>query len=258
MEAVTLDLQERTAYFQGQNLLHLNALIVKKVGSRYSPDLLDRLEILRFLHLRGLPIFSAPQSMMRVVDRLSCTATLRLAGIPMPPTVVTEDFAAAKLAVQEFGEAVFKPLYSSKARGMRVIRDTSDLDREIREYKTENAIMYVQKKIELNGRDLGLAFLGGEYVTTYARCNPGTSWNTSTVSGGRYQPYTPSQESIDLAFKAQSLFDLDFTCVDVAETPEGPLVFEVSAFGGFQGIWEAQGRDAASMLTSYVLEKIAH
>jgi ribosomal protein S6--L-glutamate ligase len=258
MEAVTLDLQERTAYFQGQNLLHLNALIVKKVGSRYSPDLLDRLEILRFLHLRGLPIFSAPQSMMRVVDRLSCTATLRLAGIPMPPTVVTEDFAAAKLAVQEFGEAVFKPLYSSKARGMRVIRDTSDLDREIREYKTENAIMYVQKKIELNGRDLGLAFLGGEYVTTYARWNPGTSWNTSTVSGGRYQPYTPSQESIDLAFKAQSLFDLDFTCVDVAETPEGPLVFEVSAFGGFQGIWEAQGRDAASMLTSYVLEKIAH
>ena len=256
MEAVTLDLQERTAYFQGQNLLHLNALIVKKVGSRYSPDLLDRLEILRFLHQRGLPVFSAPQSMMRVVDRLSCTAALRLAGIPMPPTVVTEDFAAAKLAVQEFGEAVFKPLYTSKARGMRVIKDTSDLDREIREYKAENAIMYIQKKIELNGRDLGLAFLGGEYVTTYARCNPGTSWNTSTVSGGRYQAYTPSQESIDLAFKAQSLFDLDFTCVDVAETSEGPLVFEVSAFGGFQGIWEAQGMDAASMLTSYVLERI--
>ncbi|MFP4049030.1 MAG: ATP-grasp family protein, partial [Desulfovermiculus sp.] len=51
-------------------------------------------------------------------------------------------------------------------------------------------------------------------------------------------------------------FDLDFTCVDVAETADGPLVFEVSAFGGFRGIWEAQGIDAASLFTSYVLDNI--
>lgn len=256
MEAVTLDLEQETAYFQGQDLMALDGIMVKKIGSRYSPDLLDRLETLRFLHRRGLPIFSAPESMMRVVDRLSCTVALRLAGIAMPPTVVTEDIEAAKHTVQRFGEAVFKPLYTSKARGMRVIKYSRSLDQEIREYNTENAIMYIQKKIELNGRDLGLAFLGGEYVTTYARCSQGTSWNTTTANGGKYQAYNPSSECIDLALKAQSLFDLDFTCVDVAETENGPLVFEVSAFGGFRGILEAQGIDAAGMFTCYVLEKL--
>lgn len=256
MEAVTLDLEQKTAYFQGQNLMALDGLMVKKIGNRYSPDLLDRLEILRFLHRRGLPVFSAPESMMRVVDRLSCTVALRLAGIAIPTTVVTEDIQAAKQAVQRFQEAVLKPLYTSKARGMRLIKDSEYLDQEIREYKAENAIMYIQKKIELNGRDLGLAFLGGEYVTTYARCSQGTSWNTTTANGGKYQAYTPGSESIDLAAKAQGLFDLDFTCVDVAETEDGPLVFEVSAFGGFQGIYEAQGIDAAGMFTSYVLDKV--
>ncbi|MHB8811540.1 MAG: hypothetical protein ACYC9M_16270, partial [Desulfobulbaceae bacterium] len=35
------------------------------------------------------------------------------------------------------------------------------------------------------------------------------------------------------------------TCVDVVETDEGPRAFEVSAFGGFRGIQEACGIDAA-------------
>ncbi|MFW6325614.1 MAG: GAK system ATP-grasp enzyme [Desulfovermiculus sp.] len=256
MDAVTLDFSRRTVVFEGQDLMGLDALMVKKIGSKYSPDLLDRLEILRFLDHQGLPVFSPPRSMMQVVDRLSCTVSLQNAGIPMPPTVVTEDIEQAARAVREYGEAVFKPLYTSKARGMRVIGDTPDLNREIREYKDHNPIMYIQQKIELKGRDLGLAFLGGEYIGTYARCTDGTSWNTSTASGGKYEAYTPGDESIDVAFRAQSLFDLDFTCVDVAETADGPLVFEVSAFGGFRGIWEAQGIDAASLFTSYVLDNI--
>ncbi|WP_027369424.1 GAK system ATP-grasp enzyme [Desulfovermiculus halophilus] len=256
MTSVTLDLSRGTAFFRGRDLLELDGLIVKKIGSRYSPDLLDRLEMLRFLHRRGLPIFSPPESMMRVVDRLSCTVALQLAGIPMPPTVVTEDIEEAKQAVRRFGQAVLKPLYTSKARGMRVIGDTPDLDREMRAYSAENAVIYIQKKIDLNGRDLGLVFLGGEYLTTYARCNPGPSWNTSTASGGRYQAYAPSRGCIDLASKAQGQFDLDFTCVDVAETEDGPVVFEVSAFGGFRGVWEAQGLNAARMFTSYVMQRI--
>ena len=91
---------------------------------------------------------------------------------------------------------------------------------------------------------------------TYARCNDGTSWNTTTANGGKYQAHTPKAESIEIASRAQGLFDLDFTCVDVAETDNGPMVFEVSAFGGFQGIWEAEGIDAAQMFTAFTLKQI--
>lgn len=256
MANVALDLQRRTVFFQGQNLMQLDGLMVKKIGNKYSPDLLDRLEILRFLHSHGVSVFSSPTSMMKVLDRLSCTVSLQLAHIPMPPTVITEDPKMARHVVREYKEAVFKPLYTSKARGMRVIGDTPDLDREIDEYKAHNAIMYIQQKIELKGRDLGLVFLGGTYIGTYARFNDGTSWNTTTANGGKYQAHTPQTESIEIASRAQGLFDLDFTCVDVAETENGPMVFEVSAFGGFRGIWEAEGIDAAQMFTDYTLKQI--
>jgi ribosomal protein S6--L-glutamate ligase len=255
MEQVCLDLNSGKAWIGGVDLGGLDGLIIKKIGARYSPDLLDRLELLRFLAQRGLPIFSSPLSIMRVLDRLSCTVTLRLGDIPMPPTTITESVDEALSAVERYGAAVFKPLFTSKARGMTVIAHGPEARALIAAFHAENPIMYLQQKIELPGQDLGIVFLGGKYLTTYARCGTG-AWNTTTESGGKYAPATPCAETIRMAEKAQALFDLDFTCVDVVESATGPVVFEVSAFGGFRGIQDACGLDAAAMYTDYVMENI--
>ena len=50
---------------------------------------------------------------------------------------------------------------------------------------------------------------------------------------------------------------MDFTTVDVAETGTGPIVFEVSAFGGFRGAKEGIGIDAAALYCDYVIESLA-
>jgi len=256
MERVALDLSEKKVMLDHVNLFGLDALIIKKIGAWYSPDLLDRLEILRFMAENGMRIYSSPLNILRVLDRLSCTVTLASAGIPMPPTVVTENIDEAVMAVERYGRAVFKPLYSTKAKGMRIIESGPDARRQVTEFKTENSIMYIQAMIDHSGMDLGVTFLGGKYLTTYARCGDGSSWNTTTRSGGRYKSFSPEKDLIDLAQKAQDLFGLDFTCVDVAVTPNGPVVFEVSAFGGFKGIETASNIDPAELYVNHVLEEI--
>ncbi|MFH0996452.1 MAG: GAK system ATP-grasp enzyme [Pseudomonadota bacterium] len=256
MQHVCLDLSHGKVWYDGTDLTQLDAIIVKKIGPYYSPHLLDRLEILRFLEHRGVRIFSRPLNILRVLDRLSCTITLGMAGIAMPPTAVTEDTDQALKIIEEYQEAVLKPLYSTKARGMRVIRHGREAHIEVENFKKDNPIMYIQKKLDIQGRDLGIVFLGGEYITTYARCNDTASWNTTTVNGGKYVAYDPSSETIDIARKAQALFDLDFTSVDVVETPDGPLVFEVSAFGGFKGMEIARNMDGAKLYVDYVLKRI--
>ncbi|MEW8585658.1 MAG: hypothetical protein AB2531_07820, partial [Candidatus Thiodiazotropha sp.] len=62
---------------------------------------------------------------------------------------------------------------------------------------------------------------------------------------------------VTLARKAQAIFGLDFTTVDVAETDQGPVVFEVSAFGGFRGAREGIGIDVPSHYVAYILEELA-
>lgn len=256
MTRVALDLESGSAWFEGTDLKTLDALIIKKIGAWYSPNLLDRLEILRYLEAGGLRIFSSPARIIRVLDRLSCTVTLKANGIPMPFTTITEDIDAALAAVQRYGEAVFKPLYSTKAKGMLVIRAGGTARTQIEAFKRENTVMYLQKKIDPLEQDLGIAFLGGEYLTTYARAKAAGAWNTTTRSGGKYVAFDPEQQIIELAQRAQALFGLDFTCVDVAVTESGPMVFEVSAFGGFRGITTVRNIDAAEAYFQYVRRRL--
>ena len=255
MEKVCFNLTKNRFTYEDTNLFDLDALVIKKIGAWYSPDLLDRLELLRFMSERGMKIFSDPLRILRVLDRLSCTVTLQTADIPMPETTVTEDIDCAMDILDEYGEAVFKPLYSTKAKGMLLLKKGWNARGDIEAFKKENQIMYIQKKIDHKGRDFGVVFMGGEYLTTYARTTDADngSWNTTTRSGGKYKPYDPPESTIELAKKAQDLFGLDFTCVDIAETGDGPIVFEVSAFGGFRGIQTARNIDAAKLYVEYII-----
>lgn len=259
MNHVVLDLPHQTLRFRDVNLCELDALIVKKISAEYSPNTLDRLELLRVAEASGVRVFSGAENMLRLINRLSCTVTLRNADIPMPDTLITEDVDAAMAAVKDYGSAVFKPLFSTKARGMTIIDadQSDDMMREtIQLFKNDHPMMYLQRKIDLPGRDLGMVFLGGKYLGTYARVSQSDAWNTTINSGGKYAPHEPTREIIDLACRAQAPFNMDFTTVDVAETNDGPIVFEVSAFGGFRGALEGAGIDAANLYTDYVIKKL--
>lgn len=260
MADVSLDLASGALWFQGHNLCELDGLLVKKISAEYSPNTLDRLELLRVAEQQGVRVFSPATHMLRLIDRLSCTITLRNAGIPMPETLVTENVEAAMAAVREYGAAVFKPLFSTKARGMCIIESSSDeatMREQIEAFRRDNPMMYLQKKLDLPGRDLGMVFLGGEYLGTYARVSQSEdTWNTTINSGGRYAAFTPPDAWIELARQAQQPFGMDFTTVDVAETAEGPIVFEVSAFGGFRGALEGAGIDAASRYVEYAVKEL--
>jgi ribosomal protein S6--L-glutamate ligase len=255
LEQVALDLERGTLGDGKVRLDEMDAILVKKAGPASAPQLLERLELLRFVAASGVKVFSDPLRILRTINRVACTVTLAAGGVPMPPTVLTEDPEQARDAVERFGKAVFKPIYSSKARGMRVIEAGPQALERIRAYQAANPVLYAQKLVAHQGRDLALAFLGGEYLGAYARVGGEGAWNTTTRSGGKYQPARPSQEIVDLADKAQCLFSLDFTCVDVVESPDGAQVFEVSAFGGFKGLYEAAGLDAAQLYVDYVLKK---
>lgn len=260
MQEVSLDLENGKLLFRGQDLCKLDALIVKKISASYSPNTLDRLELLRVAEQAGVRVFSPAVNILRLIDRLSCTVTMHSAGIPMPPTRITEDLDAARAAVRDFGSAVFKPLYSTKARGMCVIDDDMDedaIDDGIRAFQKNNPMMYIQKKLDLPGRDLGMIFLAGDYLGTYARVSRGESWNTTIHGGGRYEAHEPDQSVIDLAARAQAPFNMDFTTVDVAETADGPIVFEVSAFGGFRGAQEGIGLNVADLYVDHVIREVS-
>jgi len=57
--------------------------------------------------------------------------------------------------------------------------------------------------------------------------------------------------------RLSACFGLSYAGVDLVEGPDGFLVYEVSAFGGFRGLHEAYGLDAARLFAGYVLRSLA-
>ncbi|MBF6057853.1 MULTISPECIES: GAK system ATP-grasp enzyme [Thiomicrorhabdus] len=256
IEKVVADLSIPEVLYQDQCLCKLDGIIIKKISQDYSPQVLDRLEILRFVECCGVKIYSNPAEILRLVDRMSCTVSLAKANIPMPKTLITEDVSAAYDAVHRFGSVVLKPLFSTKARGMEVLDSSTDkktLQKQLKAYKEKHGFLYIQQKVQLPGHDMGLVFLGGEYQGAYARIGDGSSWNTTIHSGGKYAAVYPPDDVIEMARKAQAQFDLAYTTVDVAETEDGYICFEVSAFGGFKGAQEGLEINMASRYTDYVI-----
>ncbi len=260
MARVEMDVCSGRLRMGGLALDALDGLVIKKLGKRYGPELLQRLDMLSELAARGLPILSHPERIGRMLDRQRCTLELARAGLPMPETVITEDVSAAAAAIRRFGRAVLKPLYSTKAEGMMVLSADGDaLERRLADHRpAHQAVFYIQEHLELlEGRDFGSVFLGGEHLGTYSRVGHPDSWNTTIRDGGHYERHELAPDLVALAHRAQALFGLDFTSVDLALTPKGPVIFEVSAFGGFRGLRDGLGVDAAARVADYAVGRIA-
>ena len=259
LNEICYDLHYGKFYHRHHKLDSFDGFILKKMGPSYSSSLLDKLELLTLLERRGCTFFSSPAKIRRMISRLSCTIRLRDNQIPIPPTFISENLDDAVDWVEDNGPAILKPLYSTRARGMALLTTKEQARREIKALLARGEqIIYLQQKYNISGSDYGLVFLAGEYIGAYARVGNGSTWHTSTHQGGKYAAYRPSQGFIDLAKKAQKPFGLDFACVDMADTEEmGAVVFEVSAFGGYKGLYQSSGLDASDILTNHVIKRLS-
>lgn len=251
VEDLFFDVNSNKVFFNEKDLETYDCVIIKKLGE-YAPRILDWLDILSNIEDKGLKFYSSPKKLRKMISRIGCTAGLSEINVPMPNTLITENIASAYEWIKQTKGVVFKPNFSTKARGMEVLKPDTVTSGKLEQLKSEYGMLYLQELVDLPGKDFGVVFSGSSYLGTYARVASKSSWNTTTTDGGHYESYEPSSEILAIAQKARDFFDLDFCCVDIAETPNGPIVFEVSAFGGFKGMYKGVGVNSADVLVNYI------
>jgi ribosomal protein S6--L-glutamate ligase len=259
LAACSLRLPDRRLFHRGRPLDHLAGAVVKKVGDTAGGwAVRERIALLRHLEASGVPVLSTPACLDVAIDRLAMTLELVRAGLPVPETFVTESPHEAEVGIETFGAAILKPLFTSKGRGMRKLGPVEARVALAHHHVGRDGPFYLQRYVKHPGRDLGVAVLEGRVLGAYWRQAGAGQWMTTIRSGGRYEPATPPDEALELARLAATHFGLLFTGVDLMETPDGGFtVLEVSAFGGFRGLLEACGIDAAPLVAEAALRQFA-
>ncbi len=241
----------------GVDLGDLDAVVVKKLGATTDPAAPSRAHLLMQLEARGVRVFSPAAAIAEVQDRYRMTWCLSQAEIPIPRTIVTESVQEAVAAIRRWNRAVVKPLFTSKGSGMLMLSSETTLRLTLRRWQREwHMPFYVQEYVRHGGRDIGVVVLAGQVLGAYYRVAREDAWLTTTAAGGHYEPCPVTPEMRELAIRAADVFGLTFTCVDLVEGPEGYLAYEVSAFGGFGGLWRTQGIDAAERYAEHVVRTL--
>jgi RimK family alpha-L-glutamate ligase len=209
-----------------------------------------RLGILHALKALGIPVYNDAQAIERTVDKSMTSFLLERAGVPTPPTWVTESAAEARAAVRREAAAgyqvVVKPLFGSQGTGLRRIAAGMDIPA----LELYRHVYYLQRYIDSgDGRwhDHRVFVIAGRAVAAMLR--RGTSWVNNVAQGARCEPLELSAELARLAEAATRAVAADYAGVDIVRGEDGRLwVIEVNGIPAWKGLQSVTGVDIAGAL----------
>jgi RimK family alpha-L-glutamate ligase len=238
-----------------------DGVIVRDVPGGTLEQVVLRLDLLHALREYGVPVYNDARAIERTVDKAMTSFLLRRAGLPSPPTCVTESAAeaAAFLSAETASgrEVVAKPLFGSLGVGLRRLGPGMALPAA----EECGGVWYLQRYIDTGAggqgsRDLRVLVVGGEAVAAMIR--HGAGWVSNVAQGARCEPCPLDPELQALAAAACAVVGADHAGVDLIRDPEGRLqVLEVNgipAWRGLQGTTtvDIAGRVAADFLSRRV------
>ena len=105
---------------------------------------------------------------------------------------------------------------------------------------------------EAKGADLRCFVVGGKVVATMKRQAPKGDFRSNLHRGGSAKAITATAAEQDTAIRAARLLGLGVAGVDLIRSRRGPLILEVNASPGLEGIEAASGEDIAGSIIDWV------
>ncbi|MYA96728.1 MAG: RimK family alpha-L-glutamate ligase [Nitrospinae bacterium] len=213
------------------------------------------LALIRHLETSGALVVNGSRAIETARDKLRTLQLLAQNGLPVPKTAFAPDPAYLRAALEGVGGApvVMKLPRGTQGKGVMRARDAQEAQAisEVMWSLQRDAI--VQEYVEEARRgDLRVIVIGSEVAAAVRRRASSDDFRTNLHRGGSVKKTTPTKRAAGLAVSAAKLCGLEISGVDLLETKRGPLVLEVNAAPGFEGVERAGGPDVAPLIVDYV------
>jgi len=226
--------------------------MLRSFGPGSCEQLTRRISLLEHMELAGIRVMNPCYPFRRSRDKYATQYTLLHNDLPVAETVTTESLARAYEHTSLMdGKIVYKPILSSMGKGSMRFENT---DLAYNAYKMLDRMQHpflIQRFIENPGRDIRVFVIGGEVASAVYKYVPEGGWKSNVAQGGKMVEEKISQKILELGLKATKAMRLDYCGVDIIESPEGPVILEVNAAPGWQGLKEATGLDIAVKIIHY-------
>ena len=238
-------------HHQGKALTGYNA-VIPRIGAsitRYGTA------VLRQFELMGSYTPNPSDAILKARDKLRCHQLLAAQGLGLPATVFGDnpDDTHDLLAMLGPPPHVIKLNEGTQGAGVMLTEKPSASRSVIEALRGLYANFLVQEFIaEAKGADLRCFVVGGRVVAAMRRQAPKGDFRSNLHRGGTAKAVAPTEAEVDTALRAARLLGLGVAGVDLIRSRRGPLILEVNASPGLEGIEEASGVDVAGAVVEYV------
>jgi ribosomal protein S6--L-glutamate ligase len=211
--------------------------------------------VLRQLEMMGVYTPNPSDAVLRARDKLRCLQILAAQGIAMPVTVFGDNPDDTDDVLDMLGDPphVIKLNEGSQGTGVVLAEKRSASQSVVEAFRGLYANFLVQEFIaEAKGCDLRCFVVGGKVVAAMQReASPG-DFRANLHRGGSASAADLSAAEKRIAVRAAGALGLGIAGVDLLRSRRGPLVLEVNASPGLEGIEAATGVDVSTCIIRHL------
>lgn len=241
-----------TIHFKGAELEKYDA-VIPRVGASIT---FYGAAVIRQLEMMGVFCVNDSVAITRARDKLRSLQLLSKKGIGLPTTGFAHSLDEIKDLIKMVGGPPLLIKFLEGTQGIGVILvETSKAARSVLEaFLGLKVNIMVQEYIkEAGGADIRCFVVGGKVVAAMKRqAKFPEEFRSNLHRGGIATPADITKEEENMAIRSAHIIGLNVAGIDIVRSDRGPLIIEVNASPGLEGIENSTGIDVASEIIKFI------
>lgn len=244
-------------YFMNENVTNNYDAIIPRIGNKVTKH---GAAIVKQFELNKVFTSARSLSITRARNKVLTLQVMAKNGIPIPETVfsINPENIEEQLNLLGGPPVIIKLQEGTHGLGV-ILAESKNSAKSIIDtfYKMDTGIL-IQKYIEeANGEDIRIFIVGDKIVGSMKRLSAEGEFRSNVHRGGDVEAVKLSANEKRMALNAVKHLGLGVAGVDLIRSKKGPLLIEVNASPGLQGIEAATGNNIAMEIVKFV-ENNAH
>jgi ribosomal protein S6--L-glutamate ligase len=237
--------------FNNQIIDNVDALI-PRIGSTAT---IYGAAVIRQFESQGVFSTLHAEPLLRARDKLTCLQILGSHGIGVPKTIYCGNAYTIPTMLNHMGPypIIIKLVSGTQGLGVILAENQSNAESILEAFYTTKEKVIMQKFIkEAKGADIRAFVVDGEIVGAMKRTARPGDFRSNLHRGGTSEVVKLSSLEEETALKSVEILGLSVAGVDMLKTHSGPVVLEVNASPGLEGIEGTTGVDIAGKIIEFI------
>ncbi len=239
-------------FYHAENITNGFDAIIPRIGTKVTKH---GAAIVKQFEMNGIFSTARSLSITRARNKVRTMQIMARKGIPIPETLFSINPDDIEEQIELLGGAPVIIKLQEGTQGLGVIlAESKKSAKSIIDtfYKMDTSILIQKYVEESNGEDIRIFVVGTKVVASMKRSSEVGEFRSNVHRGGSTDAIQPTNKELQIALNATKHLGLGVAGVDLIRSKKGPLLIEVNASPGLQGIEAATGVNIAREIVLYV------